>query len=261
MSHELEIILRAIQEASKIHRKYFQDPNLTHTPKGLSDSVSQADLESEKIILDILTKEFPDYSFFSEESGLSENKSNNQWIIDPMDGSSNFKLGLTEIGITIALLSEGQIIAGAVAAPLLNILAYAETGGGTYLNGTKITPDSTPQSNIISLIAGYAAVESQTKVWTGLQGKVKRILMQWAPTIDSLLLLSGKTDALISLDNEIEDQAAALLLFKEAGFTTRTLDNKDYDLNEFSLLLPKMVISRNEDISNRLIAEVNQSLQ
>ncbi|MBU0636428.1 inositol monophosphatase [Candidatus Micrarchaeota archaeon] len=247
MKAELETAIEACKKGGAVLEKFFNHPKTEFIDKGLGNIVSQADLESEKIILNILKKRFPDYAFYSEEAKFSKNQSDKLWVIDPLDGTSNFSIGIPHFGISIALLKSNQISLGAIYQPTMNLLGYAERGKKPVFNRPAPTPkEEKPNKQTISIVAGYASTELQSQVTAGLSGQVKRILTQWAPSLDYLLLSMGKIDSIISLKSESEDQIAGLLIAQEAGNIIRTVNGKDFELKNFSELLPILIVSRNE---------------
>ena len=135
ISPNLNIMIKASEKASKVLiRDFGEIEKLQVKKKGPSDFVTNADLKSEKIIIDELKKARPNYSFLSEENGEKKNKDlDNTWIIDPIDGTINFLHGIPHFAISIALLSEGKIISGLIFDPIKNEMFYAEKNKGAFL--------------------------------------------------------------------------------------------------------------------------------
>ena len=113
--------------------------NLQISAKGPLDFVTNADIKAERIIIDELTKSKRNYSIISEEVGTSiNNDKDNYWIIDPIDGTTNFLHGIPHFAISIALQSNNEIVSGLIFDPIKNEMFYAEKNNGSYLNNKRI---------------------------------------------------------------------------------------------------------------------------
>ena len=128
ISANLNIMIKASEKASKILiRDFGEIENLQISKKGPKDFVTNSDFKTEKIIIDELKKARPNYSFISEEKGKKDNKDiNNTWIIDPIDGTTNFLHGIPHFAISIALKSNNEIISGLIFNPIKNEMFFAE---------------------------------------------------------------------------------------------------------------------------------------
>ena len=254
---ELNTAIDACKKAGKVLLDYFNKP-LNFVDKGNSNFVSEADLAAEKIILDTLKEKFPDYAFYSEESKFSDNKSKNMWIIDPLDGTTNFALGSPNFAISITLLKENELVLGVIYHPFLDILIHAEKDKGAYINGKKIQREIKPE--FVSVIAGYPSQHLQKEAVYNLTGNVKRILTNWAPAVDFLMLSTGKIDSIITLESEAEDQLAGLLIAKEAGFSIKDLNGKNFIFDKFSEFLPSLIISKSKEHHDHLSKIISLNL-
>ena len=140
ISPELNIMIKDSEKASKaLIRDFGEIEKLQVSAKGPSDFVSNADTRSEKIIINELTKSKKNFSILSEENGSKINKeSKKTWIIDPIDGTTNFLHGIPHFAISIALQSENEIISGLIFDPIKNELFFAEKNNGAFLNNQRI---------------------------------------------------------------------------------------------------------------------------
>ena len=112
---------------------------LLQPKKGPKDFVTNADLKTEKILIEELKKAKPHFSIISEENGVENNKDKkNTWIIDPIDGTINFLHGIPHFAISIALKSNDEIISGLIFDPIKNEMFYAEKNSGAYFNNQRI---------------------------------------------------------------------------------------------------------------------------
>ena len=140
ISANLNIMIKASEKASKILiRDFGEIEKLQVSKKGPADFVTNADLKTEKIIIEELKKAKPNYSIICEESGIENNKDkDNTWIIDPIDGTVNFLHGVPHFAISIALKSKDEIVSGLVFDPIKNEMFYAEKNNGAYFNNKRI---------------------------------------------------------------------------------------------------------------------------
>ena len=140
ISPNLNIMIKASEKASKaLIRDFGEIEKLQVSSKGPSDFVTNADIKTEKIIIEELKKAKPHYSILSEEKGLELNKDKNKtWIIDPIDGTINFLHGVPHFAISIALKIEKEIIAGLIFDPIKNEIFYAEKNNGAYFNNQRV---------------------------------------------------------------------------------------------------------------------------
>ena len=140
ISPNLNIMIKASEKASKsLIRDFGELENLQVSFKGPSDFVTSADKKVEKIIIEELTKSKKKFSLLTEESGFIENEDkDNIWIIDPIDGTTNFLHGIPHFAISVALQSKNEIISGLIFDPIKNEIFYAEKNNGAYLNNKRI---------------------------------------------------------------------------------------------------------------------------
>ena len=137
----INVMHKASMAASKrLMRDFGEVENLQVTRKGSADFVSQADISAERTIQAELAKARPDWGFIMEEAGQIDaaDKDAPCWIIDPIDGTTNFLHGIPHFAISIAVMDKGKITAGTVYDPARNEFYFAETGTGAFLNGRRI---------------------------------------------------------------------------------------------------------------------------
>ena len=140
ISANLNVMIKASEKASKVLiRDFGEIEKLQVSKKGPVDFVTNADLKTEKIIIEELKKAKPNFSIISEESGVENNKDKkNTWIIDPIDGTVNFLHGIPHFAISIALMSDDEIISGLIFDPIKNEIFYAEKDNGAFFNNQRI---------------------------------------------------------------------------------------------------------------------------
>ena len=140
ISANLNIMIKAAEKASKIIIRDFGElEKLQVLAKGPSDFVTNSDKKAEKIIIEELAKYKKKFSLISEEAGEIKNSDlENYWIIDPIDGTTNFLHGIPHFAISIALKSKKEIISGLIFDPIKNEMFYAEKNNGAYFNNQRI---------------------------------------------------------------------------------------------------------------------------
>lgn len=257
---DLEILIKAAHAGGEALRKYFGQALELVEKSTIADFQTKADLESEKNILTILKAEFPKYNIISEEEGKTHNNSDYTLVIDPLDGTNNFVLGMPHFSISIALLHKGEGVAGVVYQPITDQTFSATRGGGAYLNGKQIKVNNVTDLKKLNIIysCGYIIED-------GYLGKImgtfcslgcKRIMNNWSAAYEFCMLASGKVESMITDGTELHDFAAGKLIALEAG--AKIVDfkgekEKDYGNSEF--------ITSNTDEINKYILEVLKPLQ
>ena len=203
-----------VQHLGKISKK---DIGLKQT----SDYVTTVDRESEKIIISTIKEHFPDHLFLAEESLRECGKGTYRWIIDPLDGTTNYIHSYPVFSISIALEYEGEIIIGVILDPLRNELFWAEKGAGAYLNCSSIEVSKVKLNE--SLIAtGFPfrskeMIDSYLSLFRNLFLKVSDMRRAGSAALDLAYLASKRCDGFFELGLSPWDIAAGSLLIKEAG--------------------------------------------
>ena len=140
ISPNLNLIIKACEKASKvIIRDFGELENLQVSKKGPKDFVTKTDKRVEKILIEELSKSKKNYSFITEETGKIINKNKDIfWIIDPIDGTTNFLHGIPHFAISVALQKKGEIVCGLVYDPIKNEIFYAEKNNGSFFNNSRV---------------------------------------------------------------------------------------------------------------------------
>src|ERR1700722_20098646 len=136
-SRELEAALEAAQAAAEVIRSLYQK-NIAVKTKSDASPVTEADVRAEEVIKDILTRHFPSYGFFGEETGQQGMTAENVWLVDPIDGTKSFVRECPFFSTQIALMRAGKLVVGVSSAPAYGELAWAESGGGAFMNDRSI---------------------------------------------------------------------------------------------------------------------------
>ncbi len=244
-------LLGVITEAGKILEKFFYAENLGKKPKGEHDLVTEADLAVDEFVIKKLRKEFPLLPILTEETSEGnfekEKKAELLWIVDPLDGTTNFSRGLPHFAVAIALVFNSQPILGAVYNPLYKNLYWARKDGkGAFLNGKKITvsKETELQKSVICLDWSHA-LETRGKTLTvtrKLLGKVGHIKMMGSAATDIIHVASGKIEAYIHTDCFPWDYAASVMVAKMAGAKVTDIDGKNWDVFTPGILVASLTL-------------------
>lgn len=249
----VNVITVAIEKASKsLIRDFGELEHLQVSRKGLGDFVSAADRRSESILIAELQKARPAFGFLTEESGIIEGKDTNQrWIIDPLDGTTNFLHGIPHFAITVALQMGNQIVAGVTYDPIKDEMFWAEKGKGAFLNQRRIRVSARRQLEDAVIGFGVPYDDQQRdrhqKRMNALDSKVAALRHMGAYSLDLAYVACGRFDAFFADSMNLWDYAAGLLFAQEAGGMVTTLQG-DQDVIEKGSIL-----AANHDIHKGLL--------
>ena len=209
ISANLNIMIKAAEKASKnLIRDFGEIEKLQVSVKGPSNFVSNADIKAEKIIIEELTKAKKNYSIVSEESGIKINlDTENFWIIDPIDGTTNFLHGVPHFSISIALKSNNEIISGLIYDPIKDEMFYAEKNNGAFFNNQRIRVSKKKQLESC-LFATGGKKEIEVDLITRKSGSA---------ALDLAYVAAGRFDGYFQNNLHLWDVAAGIILVKEAG--------------------------------------------
>jgi len=222
----LKTLIKAARAGGDALLTYF-GKELKHSQKSAhqGDYQTEADLTSEKIILEILQKELPDYNIFSEEYGLIDKKSEYAITVDPLDGTHQFLLEIPHFG-TLLSLRKGDIVQyGVIYEPILNRITFAQKNKGAYQQTGNNPPiklsvnkiKSIQKSTIYLIVAFQTLRRTIRRLQNSLfDANVKRILRPWTALVFTQLA-SGKIEGAVSSDTELHDILAGKLICAEAG--------------------------------------------
>ena len=208
ISANLNIMIKAAEKASKILiRDFGEVEKLQVSLKGPLDFVTNADKKVEKIIIEELSKSRKKYSIISEEAGeIVKSDTENVWIIDPIDGTTNFLHGVPHFAISIALKSKKEIVAGLIFDPIKNEMFYAEKNGGAYFNNQRIRVSK--KKNLEECLFATGGKEFKINLNTRKLGSA---------ALDMAYVAAGRFDGYFQGNLNIWDIAAGIILVEESG--------------------------------------------
>ena len=242
LSANLNIMEKACKKASKLLiRDFGEVEKLQVSKKGPGDFVTNSDKRTEKIIINELSLARPDYSFLAEESGASGKSTEFKWIIDPIDGTTNFLHGVPYFAISIGLEKNKEIICGMIFNPITNEMFYAEKGKGAYLNNSRIRVSSRKNIDECVLLTGgpilsYKNKEIFFKEYESVSRKVAATRKFGSSALDLAYLASGRCDGVWERNLNYWDIAAGIIIVKEAGGTVSDFKGGDKYIEDRNLL-------------------------
>lgn len=241
----IEVASNAAQKAGKVLSEHYLQPVRTEA-KGAHDLVSEVDLASEKVIIETIQATFPDHNIISEEEGAISKNSEYTWIIDPLDGTSNFIGGVPYFAVSIGVLKNNEVIAGVVLNPVMKELFHAEKGQGAFLNNKAIHVSDRKELSEAYLATAYSAEEDDiiagTKAAATLALNSRRTLLNFAPAPDLCNIACGRLDGLIDNGSTPEDHAGASIILSEAGGTLRNLHHEGWNVRETGIIASNGII-------------------
>jgi myo-inositol-1(or 4)-monophosphatase len=228
------MIAAARKTARALTRDFGEVENLQVSRKGPSDFVSSADLKAEKTLFEELSKARPGYGFVMEERGAVEGTDKtNRWLVDPLDGTSNFLHGIPHWAISIALEREGVLIAGVIYNPVRDELFWGEKGAGAYLNDKRLRVAARNDMRD-ALIATGTPFHGKPGHEVFLE-EVERVISKsagirrWgAAALDMAYVAAGRFDGYWERGLNVWDIAAGAVLVREAGGVVNEPDGGDF---------------------------------
>jgi len=225
ISPKLNVMIKAAEKASKsIIRDFGEVEKLQVSKKGPYDFVTKTDKQVEKILIEELSKIKKNYSFITEETGaIKNNDKDNTWIIDPIDGTTNFLHGIPHFAISIALQCKDEILSGLIFDPIKDEMFYAEKDKGAFLNNQRLRVSKKNSLDECLFASNYEGV------------KFSNLNMRYTgcAALDLAYVASGRLDGFFHNSINLWDVAAGALIVKEAGGIVNDLDK--FDINNIDI--------------------------
>lgn len=234
---EVELAKLAAQEAGALALD-FQRRGVTAEQKSDDSPVTAADRACEKLIVDLISRDFPEDGILGEEGANRESHSGRKWIIDPIDGTRDFVRNIPLWAVLIGLEDDGKIVAGAAHSPRQGFLLWASRGGGAWQNGGRIQVSSktAPEDSVLSFNgfnkAGVASFASRLLPWLQRFWAVRSM----GGAVDAMLVAQGLADVWIEPNAAPWDLAPLKILIEEAGgrFASMTGEDSIYEGNAYA---------------------------
>jgi myo-inositol-1(or 4)-monophosphatase len=234
-------------------RDFGEIENLQVSSKGPGDFVTSADKRTEKMIIEELQKAHPDYGIITEESGIiNKANTNNRWIIDPIDGTTNFLNGIPQFAISIGYEEENEIKCGVIFDPIKNEMFCAEKGNGAYLNNSRIRVSNKKKLKDALLVTGGPRQSSKIKeeifsefikVSNSVLSPVRKF---GSAALDVAYVACGRFDGYWQRELNYWDIAAGIIILKEAGGFVNFFEKDD------EAPLKRNILASNSNIHDEL---------
>lgn len=230
----LEVAKEAALEAGKVVKKYYQSELQLHNKGYFTNFATQADLESEAKVIEIIKKHFPEHNIIAEESGRVDNGSEYSWAIDPIDGTIPFTDGVPFFGVSVGLLKNDKPFVGVINMVGSGELFWAEEGKGAFKNGKKI--EVRKENNLgnvtFALEMGHNEREMRLeKHFRPIVEKVRMVYVFGSSVMAHVLVAEGHLDGLF-IRAYVWDFAAGAILVKEAGGKVTDPQGKEIDYTQ-----------------------------
>lgn len=248
----------ALKAGRSLKRDFGEVENLQVSVKGPGDFVSAADRKAEQIVKTELLKARPGYSFIGEEGGKVEGTDETHtWIVDPLDGTTNFLHGIPHFAVSIALERNGLLVAGVVYNPAIDELYVAERGTGAFLNDRRLRVSARrkPEDSVVGCgtphigRGDHVQYRNELKVVQSRFGGIRRI---GACALDLAYVAAGRFDGFWERGVKPWDVAAGIVLIREAGGFVTDCDGHD------NMLLSGDICAGNEPIQKALLQSVKE---
>jgi myo-inositol-1(or 4)-monophosphatase len=250
----LNVMIKAARRAGRsLKRDLGEIENLQVSMKGPANFVSLADKRAEEMLYTDLAKARPGYGFIGEEGGQREGADKSHtWIVDPLDGTTNFLHGIPQFAISIALQREGTVIAGVIYNPANEELYTAERGKGAFLNDQRIRVAGRRKLNECVIACGLPHIgrgdhELSRAEMSELQTRVAGLRRFGAASLDMAFIAAGRLDGYWERNLQSWDIAAGLIMVREAGGIVSGIAGDD------DPLITRNVICGNEFVHGELV--------
>lgn len=220
--HARKVLMKAVQLGGELVLKGFRKKTTAKRKDNASNVVSAVDLAAERGILKLIRENFPEDTVIAEESGCVRGSSEYTWVVDPLDGTSNFLSKLPWFGVQIAVLRNSLPVMAAMYLPVANVLYFAERGQGAYRNGKRIHIAAGGKLDDVLCAFGFdSSTDENERCWKCEQlARVScgvRNLRATNSLVDFCFTLDGHFGAFVNLDTRIWDIAPIALILAEAG--------------------------------------------
>jgi myo-inositol-1(or 4)-monophosphatase len=252
-SADITVMVQAAYKAARnLARDFGEVENLQVSIKGPGDFVSAADRKAEQVLVEELQRARPRFGFLLEESGVIEGDDRNQrWIVDPLDGTTNFLHGLPQFAISIALERRRELVAGVVYDPIKDETFWAEKGSGAFLNDRRLRVSARTDLTTCVIGSGLPVLDwpkrdAHAGQVARVAGQVAGIRRFGAAALDLAYVAAGRLDGFWEYGLKPWDVAAGIVLIREAGGLVEHLEGGS------DLLEPGTLVAANPGIHTRL---------
>lgn len=254
----LDQLLKVTREAGKIVKTGFRTDYKVEFKSNISNLVTEIDKKSENAIIEFIQKEFPDHGIVAEESGFSHSDAEYRWVIDPLDGTTNFAHGFPIFGVSIGIQKAGKTIFGAVYHVMQDDMYYAELGKGAFKNGSPIQVNKNNDLARSLLVTGFPYDIAENpynalSIFTDMVKASRGMRRLGSASIDFCYVAEGIFDGFWEVNLQPWDICAGKFIVEEAGGTVT-----DFLGNSSDIFAPQIVCS-NSLIQNAMLEIIAKS--
>jgi myo-inositol-1(or 4)-monophosphatase len=234
------VALRAARAAGRIHLKRLSRINIVRKSNSI-DLLTEADRESEAAIIEVIHRAFPTHAILAEESGASLHQSDHRWIIDPLDGTTNFAHGFPQFCVSIAYQHRGYTQFGVIYDALKKESFTARQGRGARLNGKPIHVSTTDSLSTSLLATGFPYDRRERRryylcFWEAFMMRCQGVRRTGAAALDLTYVACSRTDGFWEFGLKAWDVAAGALIVEEAGGRVTNIDGSTLDIDAGKLV-------------------------
>ena len=218
-----DVAVSAVKAAGDITKQRFATYHQCEDKGAFGDVVTEVDHLAEQVIVEAIGHTFPEHLIRSEEAGQLGKESDWLWLVDPLDGTNNYVIGLPVFAVSITLLFKEQPVLGVIYEPMTDRLFISIKDEGFFCNGVQMRMKKKPQLQLqratLGWIQGHLVQhdEQAVQLRQHLDLKCKRMLRVWAPTLVWCMLAKGDAEAIVLYNSEGEDLYSGVLMVQEAG--------------------------------------------
>jgi myo-inositol-1(or 4)-monophosphatase len=263
-----ELLYKALHEAGNILLCYSGKISEYTVKESQSSIVTKADIESEKKIIELILEKFPDHNTLGEETGYRNRNSEFTWVIDPLDGTSNFAAEIPWFGVIICVLKNDIPFMAGCFLPVQNEIYFAEKGNGAFRNGEKIKVSG--ETELKNILAAYSLdysdepgkTEREAKVIQQVVSKIRN-LRSTNSLVDFCYTADGKLGACMNQTTKIWDIAGPGLIIEEAGGKVTDMQGNrfDFKMDETNYNRNFTIVGSNKILHSELIKILNNGVQ
>jgi len=257
------LLITTLKASGDTLLEYFNKPLEIKQKESQSSIVTDADIASEKVIISSITKAFPSHNIISEEAGFLNNGSEYTWIIDPLDGTSNFAAGIPWFGVLITLFNQNTPVMAGAFLPVQNIIYFAEAGKGAFRNG-KLLPkieNKKLKDSLFAFCVDYtediAFLNRGIEIFKHIV-KTSRNIRSTNCLIDFIYVAEGKFGGVLNLYTKVWDISGLGLIISETGGLIKNVNGNDIHFS-----IGKSIIEENFPViagASQIIESMKQAI-
>ena len=241
MKSFLDVAMAAARLAGEVLLRGTSQIRVNFKGEGKHNVVSNIDVDSEKVITDLIKEHYPKHQVLAEEGGLQQKDSSYKWIIDPLDGTTNYIHGFPFFAVSIALEFEGSVIAGVVHDPVRNDLFYGEKGKGAFLNGNPLHVSENSELGQALLATGFSydfreSPDNNFDHFFHFSRSAQAVRRTGSAALDLCYVAAGHFDGFWEMKLSPWDVAAGSLLVEESGGKLTGFNGEPYSIYSKNIL-------------------------